>query len=143
MTKPILLDVKGKPVNDDTAAADLPERPTTQKLRKEIVSLLVRNFPGASFLYDENEQPVRLAWIIDILDHEKGGVIQLRNLWIGSEFGVIVKMESDTHDEILRKVVYYAAELFERYRIKREQAYDMREELLGIPRDFRGAAIHQ
>ena len=145
-----IVGANGKPLDntpgrvdkDDVAFEELPPTPQARKLHKDIVNMLVVNFPGQSYLYDDFNQPTRLAWEVQVNDDPMRGTVTLVNLWISSEFGVIIPINND-HKHILKDVYKYACELFERYNITREKAFDMREDLLGIPRDFRGAAIHQ
>lgn len=127
---------------DDVAEDELPPSPTDIHLRKNLLIALHKHFPGASVWSDPSDPFRTTAWLIDIKSFATGGIITVRNLWISPRMGFVVHMK-DTHDEIERQVVKYAAELFERYRVAREQGYDMREKLLGIKRDFRGEAIHQ
>lgn len=116
-----------------------PDTPTTALLRHNILVELHRHFPHVSKWADEG---VTTAWIIEIQAFKTGGDITVRNLWLSGNMGFRLKMK-DTHDEILKKVVYYAAELLERYDIAREKGLDMREELLHIPRHINGSAIPQ
>lgn len=111
-------------------------------LRKRLIAALHRNFPGASRWTDPENPERTTAWLIDIKSFKTGGVITVRNLWLSSRMGFTVKMTT-THEDIEKKVVYYAAELFERYNVAREQAFEMRDQLLGVERDFRGEAVHQ
>lgn len=129
-------------ITPDTLHEDMPESPTTAHLRANIMAALEREFPGASFLYNDEAMTKRSAWILDIKDFKSGGVLTLRNLWISGRMGVTIKLKN-THKEIVRDVIYYASELFERYNIARSQGFDMREDLMGIPRNFNGEALQQ
>lgn len=133
---------KNPVIQEDVAMEDLPPSPTDIALRNNLLIALHKNFPGASVWSDPGDPLRTTAWLIDIKSFKTGGIITVRNLWISSRMGFVVHMK-DTHDEIERQVVKYAAELFERYRIAREQGFEMREKLIGIPRNFRGEAIHQ
>jgi len=126
---------------DDIPESMKPKKASTQVLHKNLMIALEKKYPGVSFLYDDHGGK-RTAWELEILDFKTGGVLTLKNLWISGRMGVTIKLKN-THDEIERQVVYYAGELLERYNVAREQALDMRENLLGIPRSFTGEAIHQ
>lgn len=127
---------------EDICYTDLPESPIDRSLRKRLIAALHHNYPGASTWYDPEDPHRTTAWLIDIKSFKTGGVVTVRNLWISSQMGFTVKMAT-THEDIEKQVVYYAAELFERYNIARQQALDMKDKLLGVKRDFRGEAIHQ
>ena len=54
-----------------------------------------------------------------------------------------IKLKSLNTDPDFKLIMRSAGELLESYRITREKALDIREDIYGMPRDFRGLAIVQ
>ena len=118
------------------------ERPTTALLRKNIMACLHRHYPHMSKWPGESAGFIeRSPWLIDIKDFKTGGVITIRNLLLSGSSGVTIKLKSLNTDPDLKIIMRNAGLLLERYKITREKALDIREDIYGMPRDFRGLAI--
>ena len=126
----------------DLCHEEKTERPTTQLLRKNIMTALVKYYPHMSVWPGEASLFVtRSPWLIDIKDFETGGVVTIRNLLLSGSMGVTLHLHQVQQDPDQRSVVRYVGELLERANIAREKALDMREAIYGMPRNWRGNAI--
>lgn len=117
------------------------ERPTTILLRKNIMDVLNRHYPHMSVWPIDVSASTKRAtpWLIDIKDFKTGGTVTIRNLLLSGKMGVQLPLSMlDAEGKV---IIRYVGELFERYGIARSKGLDMREEILGLPRDFKGQAI--
>lgn len=124
----------------DLAEFEKGERPTTVLLRKNILAVLFKHYPHISGWHDPDDPQRTTAWLIDIKDFKTGGMLTVRNLWLSGEMGFQLKLRS--LDAELKKVVMAAGELQERFGVARDKGLDIREKVMGMPRDFKGRALH-
>ena len=122
-----------------------PECATTALMRKNILAVLEKHYPhmcqwpGDGISRLANRSP----WVIDIKDFKTGGIVTIRNLLLSGEMGVTIKMVSLDADPDYRSIIRFVGELLERYNITREKCLDIRDDIYGLDRDFRGHAIAQ
>ena len=77
------------------------------------------------------------AWRIAV--NEAGGVIIVTNICLSNRNGFIMHIEKI--DPEGRKVVRYAGELLERYRISRAKHADVYSQIMAGARDFKGELV--
>ena len=125
---------------DDRLHEEKFERATTHLLRKNIMDVLNRHYPHVSTWPVTMHSTDRATpWAIDILDFPTGGIVTIKNLLFSGKMGVSIRLKSlDPEGKV---IVRHVGEYLERYNVARSKGLDMREKLLGMPRDFRGEAV--
>ena len=125
---------------DDLPEHLKPESATTILLRKNILTTLKKHYPHVFGWNDLSDPNRTTAWLIDIKTFPTGGVVTIKNLWLSGNMGVTIHLRTLTPP--YKSIVSNVGELLERYNIARDKALDVREQILNIPRDFRGEAIY-
>lgn len=68
----------------------------------------------------------------------KGGIIQVRNLYISGKMGFLLHLQHTTDESI----VTHAGELLERYNVSRDRNTNVVEAISNLKRNRKGEAIH-
>lgn len=78
------------------------------------------------------------GWKVSI--DTEGGVVQIRNLLLSGKMGFLLKIVDI--DPEMKKVVRFAGELFERYRVSRDRGIDLRNAIENLNRKPTGEAVY-